>query len=49
MHIQRWPRDIDLKKVLLSGMWKDLKMVVSAMDASITDDTGSGVPCSRVP
>jgi hypothetical protein len=45
LHIQRWPRDIDLKKGLLSGLWKDLKMEVSAMDASVTDDTGSGVPC----
>jgi hypothetical protein len=44
MHVQRWPRDIELKKGLLSGMWKDLKTVVSARDASITDDTGSGIP-----
>ncbi len=30
MHVQGWPRDIDLKKGLLSGLWKDLKTVVSA-------------------
>jgi hypothetical protein len=40
MHIQRWPRD----KGLLSGQWNDLKTVVSARDASIINDTGSGVP-----
>jgi len=44
MHIQRWPRDVDLKKGLLSGLWNDLKTVVSARDASITDITGSGIP-----
>ncbi len=44
MHIQRWPRDIDLKKGLLYGLWKDLKTIVSARDASITDDSGSGIP-----
>jgi hypothetical protein len=27
MHVQRWPRDVDLKKGLLSGLWKDLKTV----------------------
>jgi hypothetical protein len=41
MHVQRWPRDVDLKKGLLSGLWKDLKTVVSARDAFLTDDTGS--------
>jgi hypothetical protein len=23
MHVQRWPRDVDLKKGLLSRLWKD--------------------------
>ncbi|MFO0007283.1 MAG: hypothetical protein ACK559_39825, partial [bacterium] len=44
MHVQRWPRDIELKKGLLSGLWKDLKTIVSARGASITDNTGSGIP-----
>ena len=44
MHIQRWPRDVDLKKGLLSGLWNDLKTVVSARDASVMDNTGSGIP-----
>jgi hypothetical protein len=44
MHIQRWPRDVDLKKGLLSGLWKDLKTIVSARDASITDNSGAGIP-----
>jgi hypothetical protein len=44
MHMQRWPRDVELKKGLLSGLWKDLKTVVSARDAFISDDTGSGIP-----
>jgi hypothetical protein len=44
LHIQRWPRDVDLKKGLLSGLWNDLKTVVSARDASVMDNTGSGIP-----
>jgi hypothetical protein len=37
-----------MAKGLLSGLWKDLKTVVSARDASITDDTGSGIPAREL-
>jgi hypothetical protein len=29
LYIQRWPRDIDLRKGLLSGLWKDVIALVS--------------------
>jgi hypothetical protein len=29
--IQRWPRDIDLRKGLLSGRWEDFKWMVPAV------------------
>ncbi len=30
IHIQRWPRDLDLSKGLLSGLWKDIATMVSS-------------------
>jgi hypothetical protein len=44
MLIQRWPRDINLKKGLLSGLWQDIKTIVSSRDASITNSEGTGIP-----
>jgi hypothetical protein len=40
--IQRWPRDIDLRKGLLSGRWEDFKWMVSCCDACILDKEGWG-------
>jgi hypothetical protein len=41
--IQRWPRDIDLRKGLLSGRWEDFKWMVSCRDACILDKEGGGL------
>jgi hypothetical protein len=45
--IQRWPRDLDLRKGLLSGLWKDFAMLVSTRDASVLDKDGAGIPASE--
>jgi hypothetical protein len=45
--IQRWPRDLDLRKGLLSSLWKDIAMLVSARDASVLDELGAGIPASE--
>jgi hypothetical protein len=41
--IQRWPRDIDLRKGLLSGPWQDFKWMVSCRDVCILDKKGGGL------
>jgi hypothetical protein len=43
IRIQQWPRDLRLRKGLLSSLWSDLSAVVSARDAEVTDDEGAGV------
>jgi hypothetical protein len=44
MHIQRWPRDKDLKKGLLSGLWKDLKTIVPRGTPPSPTTRGLGFP-----
>jgi hypothetical protein len=41
--IQRWPRDIDLRKGLLSGRWEDFKWMVTSRDVCILDKEGGGL------
>jgi len=45
--MQRWPRDLDLRKGLLSGNWKDVSTIVSCRDASIFDSAGAGIPADE--
>ncbi len=43
VQIQRWPRDLDLRKGLLSGLWKDVSALVVSRDACVSDKEGAGV------
>jgi hypothetical protein len=45
--MQRWPRDLDLRKGLLSGHWKDISTVVACRDASVFDADGAGIPADE--
>jgi hypothetical protein len=45
--LQRWPRDLDLRKGLLSRPWRNIAMLVSARDASVLDSEGAGIPASE--
>ena len=47
IRMQRWPRDLDLRKGLLSGNWKDISAIVSCRDASAFDDKGAGIPADE--
>ncbi len=47
IQIQRWPRDLDLRKGLLSGLWKDVSALVSSRDASVIDKEGAGVTANE--
>ncbi len=47
IRMQRWPRDLDLRKGLLSGNWKDIATIVSYRDASVFDDKGAGIPAEE--
>ncbi len=42
IRIQQWPRDLRLRKGLLSSLWTDLSAVASARDAEVTDAEGAG-------
>jgi hypothetical protein len=47
VQIQRWPRDLDLRKGLLSGLWKDVSALVASRDACVTDKEGTGVSANE--
>jgi hypothetical protein len=47
IRMQRWLRDLDLRKGLLSGIWKDVSTIVSCRDASIFDNRGAGIPAEE--
>jgi hypothetical protein len=42
--MQKWPRDVDIRRGLLSGLWTDLSSLVAARDVHILDARGAGVP-----
>ena len=44
IRMQRWTRDLDLRKGLLSGNWKDIATIASCGNASVFDDKGAGIP-----
>ncbi len=43
VRMQKWPRDMDLRRGLLSGVWVDLQDLVSTRDACIMDKDGAGI------
>ncbi len=43
VRMQKWPRDLDLRRGLLSGVWVDLRDLVSTRDACIMDKDGAGI------
>jgi hypothetical protein len=44
IRIQKWPRDVELRKGLLSSLWIDIPALVSVRDAQVFDDQGAGIP-----
>ena len=42
--LQKWPRDIDIRRGLLSGLWADVTSIVGARDAHVLDGRGAGIP-----
>jgi hypothetical protein len=44
--MQKWPRDIDLRRGLLSGQWVDMRALVTTRDACILDKDGAGITAS---
>ncbi len=47
LHVQRWAKDIDLRKGLLSGPWMDVGGLVASRDAAVFDSTGAGIPANE--
>jgi hypothetical protein len=45
--MEKWPRDMDIRRGLLTGLWQNITDVVASRDASVLDETGSEVPASR--
>jgi len=41
--IQRFPRDIDLRRGMLTGPWMNFTDLVASRDITILDETGAGV------
>jgi hypothetical protein len=47
IRIQKWPRDVELRKGLLSSLWIDIPALVSGRDAQVIDDQGAGIPAAE--
>jgi len=47
IRMQRWLRDLVLRKGLLSGYWKDISTIVSCRDASVFDADWAGIPAEE--
>jgi hypothetical protein len=43
LHVQRWGRDLDLRKGLLSGLWQDITALVATREADVIDENGAGI------
>lgn len=43
LHLQCWPRDVDLRKGLLSGAWIDVPGLISSRDALIYNQMGAAI------
>jgi hypothetical protein len=44
---QKWPRDVELRKGLLSSLCVDIPTLVSGRDAQVLDDQGAGIPAAE--
>jgi hypothetical protein len=47
--MQRWPRDIELRKGRVSGAWTSLSDLVASRDADVFNKDGSGIPAKLPP
>ncbi len=43
IRIRRWPRDLALRKGLLSDLWKDISAMVSPREAVVVGEIGAGI------
>jgi hypothetical protein len=43
LHVQRWGRDLDLRKGLLSCLWQDVTALVATREADVIDENGAGI------
>ena len=43
LRLQRWGRDLDLRKGLLSGLWQDVSTLISTREADVIDENGAGI------
>jgi hypothetical protein len=43
IYVQRWKRDLDLRKGLLSGLWQDVTALVATREADVIDENGIGI------
>lgn len=47
LHLQRWPRDLALRKGLLSSVWVDVSKMVSDREGAVFDNFGAGIPANE--
>jgi hypothetical protein len=43
LHVQRWGRDLDLRKGLLSGLRQDVTALIATREADVIDENGTGI------
>jgi hypothetical protein len=44
IHLQKWPRDVNLREEMLTSLWSDVAGLVSSWDAAVFDAQGAQIP-----
>ena len=44
LQLQRWPRDVAIRRGMISSVWMDLLHLVASREAEVLDADGGGVP-----
>jgi hypothetical protein len=44
VHLQEWPRDVNLRAGMLTGLWSDVAGLVSSRDSAVFDAQGAQIP-----
>jgi hypothetical protein len=47
--VNRWPRNVELRRGVLSGVWADIPALVGYIDDTVFDADGTGIPGEQHP
>jgi len=47
VHLQKWPRDVNLRAGMLTSLWSDVAGLVSSRDTAVFDTQGAQIPPNK--